>query len=382
MSTSLTTALIAAVVSLLTIILRPRFVSRAELWRHQKSRSRELLERYSEPLTRAAFDLQSRLYSILRQDFFGKYRAQPGYAVGSTLWLFGQFLAWMEILRREVQVLDLGSVARTSRLQRYLLDVVAMLSEDSIADPQLAIYRGEQRAIGEIMVVPREVAGQSRTDCMGYAEFHEKLGSRQEFARWFDRLKRDITYLTYPEVRQEPVRAVFIQRALVDLIDFFDSERVRFPDVNERGRIPLPAGAQDPKRTRRPHRIARFRYAPLDPNTILDAWMLKFGLVPIPDAAVHRCVPLGGRSRHTARMLVTKLDSEWLEMYIIPDADRSRLHQLVDEGTKWPSADSMTKAQRRLANNLLCRFDRPALQAVSRRSRLRRRLTTMMDPDR
>jgi hypothetical protein len=45
-------------------------------------------------------------------------------------------------------------------------------------------------------------------------------------------------------------RAVLIQRALIDLIDFFDPMQIRFPDVNERGEVPTPLGVQDRKRLR------------------------------------------------------------------------------------------------------------------------------------
>jgi len=63
---------------------------------------------YAEPLIAAAFDLQTRLYSIVQHNFLKAAAVERGYAEPSTLWLIAQYFAWVEILRREVQYLDVG----------------------------------------------------------------------------------------------------------------------------------------------------------------------------------------------------------------------------------------------------------------------------------
>src|SRR4051812_1080099 len=71
----------------------------------------ELLGRYRDPLLSAAYDLQSRFYNIARRDFLGVYYQRGDLdalsAENTTLWIVGQYFGWVEILRREVQFLDL-----------------------------------------------------------------------------------------------------------------------------------------------------------------------------------------------------------------------------------------------------------------------------------
>jgi hypothetical protein len=226
--------------TLVTVLYGPTWKARLDRRRDRQDRSERLLARYSEPLVRAAYDLASRIYNLVR------YGGAEGLTQGSpvelsTLWLFGQYFAWVEIVRREVQVLDLGEVRRTSQLQFLLYDISDMFaSSRNIRDPVFNVVRADQRAIGEIMVVDRVVDGQTRSDSMGFACFKHTISVDAEFAGWFDGLRRNLATLAIgPEVH---VRAILLQRALIDLIDFLDVDRVRFPDPNERGRIPLPAG--------------------------------------------------------------------------------------------------------------------------------------------
>jgi hypothetical protein len=75
-------------------------------------RAEQVLTRYREPLAAAAFDLQSRLYNILRLDFFEKFgndieRSED--AVETTLLRLAQYFGWTEILRRDIQFLSRGA---------------------------------------------------------------------------------------------------------------------------------------------------------------------------------------------------------------------------------------------------------------------------------
>src|SRR3954470_11845467 len=71
-----------------------------------------VMSRFREPLIRAAYDLQSRLYNIVTQGFLTVYwvngtEEERDYVVNNTLFLIAQFFGWNEIIRREVQFLDL-----------------------------------------------------------------------------------------------------------------------------------------------------------------------------------------------------------------------------------------------------------------------------------
>ena len=64
-------------------------------------RAADVLTRYREPLAAAAFDLQSRLYNILRLDFFGRFggaHVRSEEALRTTLFRLAQYFGWTKIL--------------------------------------------------------------------------------------------------------------------------------------------------------------------------------------------------------------------------------------------------------------------------------------------
>ncbi|NMO93917.1 hypothetical protein [Actinomycetospora sp. TBRC 11914] len=192
----------------------------------QHTRAAEVMATYSKPVAQAVFDLQSRLFNIS-----GGFRGDGDldYYRTSTLFVIADLLGWFEIVRREVQFLDLGSAEATRRV-RWALEAV----RDSWAENSsrlgmgdgFYLYRGEQRAIGELMV-DTPAAGPTRT--RGYASFVSALEGDQHFARWFDRLDAELTVLD-----MVPPRLVRVQRVLVDLLDLLDPERTRFPMNRDR----------------------------------------------------------------------------------------------------------------------------------------------------
>jgi hypothetical protein len=200
--------------------------------RQQARREAEaVLEKYREPLILAAYDLQSRLYNILGKNFLGKYYVRDvngsrRYAVEHTLYLIGQYFAWTEILRREIQFLEFEQVEETKRvgrLQRRIRDLFAS-DEDELGRPFM-VWRGEQNAIGERMTVEED----GQRFCMGYASFADCV-EEPAFARWFERLRGDLDL-----VAQEPnARLRELQHALVDLVRTLDPQQVRFEEALEK----------------------------------------------------------------------------------------------------------------------------------------------------
>ena len=193
----------------------------------------ELMSRYREPLVRSAFELQSRIFNIVEQEFLVKYgrdgpEDEQEYAVSSTLYVLAEYLGWVEILRREVQFLDLGDIERNRLLVARLEAITDAFASDKIAGRDFRVFRFVQRAIGEVMVLTETVAGErSPVRCIGYTQFVGQLGAEKEFARWFRGLGEDI------ERRKEPSaagveRLVRLQHALVDLIRFLDDPPARF----------------------------------------------------------------------------------------------------------------------------------------------------------
>lgn len=221
-------AIIVAVIALIGAMLGAGFSLYGQLHMARKEAEREaatVLAKYREPLILAAYDLQSRLFNILRQDFLGKYYVQDRegsrqYTVDHTAYLVGQYFAWTEILRREVQFLEFEEEASTRRVSELLYEVRdAFASDRAELGAPFMIWRGVQNAIGERMVTVED--GQRL--CIGYATFVERSADKQ-FMRWFEGLVRDIDVIA-----GEPnLRLRELQHRLVDLVTTLDEGGVRF----------------------------------------------------------------------------------------------------------------------------------------------------------
>lgn len=195
----------------------------------------ELMSRYREPLVRSAIDLQSRIFNIVKQDFLLRYATkgtdtEREYAVMNTLYVFAEYLGWVEVLRADVQFMDLGDVGRNQQLTLKLEGIADAFAVDdrTIRDPTFRIFRGEQRALGEIMSHSWPGHdGERRGRCIGYAQFVTRLNESPEFARWFTSLVKDIECLGRSKP-QSYERLAMLQHALVDLIQFLDDPPFRF----------------------------------------------------------------------------------------------------------------------------------------------------------
>jgi hypothetical protein len=213
------------------------------------AKATELLGRYRDPLLGAAYELQSRLFNIVQGKFLHTYRRRgrgvlDRYPIDSTLWTLGQYLGWVEILRREVQFLDLGHTEANRDVQDKLARITGILASDHRRlSGRLRVWRAHQRAIGEVMIVREPQTESARATCLGYVEFVAKR-SDPEFWKWFAPLERDLMALAGAPARDP--RLVALQRALVDLLDLLDEERVRFPAIKTRGRLPVRAAEPPP----------------------------------------------------------------------------------------------------------------------------------------
>jgi hypothetical protein len=231
---ALVIAVLAAVLSFGSAIYTTRLASRLEEERRVKTKAEqldELMARYRDPLLRAAFDLQSRLYNIARGDFLAAYYRDEtpdtkAYAVENTLYVVGEYLGWVEILRQEVFFLELGDELENRDWNTRLDAVRRAFLTDRYPGAVLRLFNGQQRAIGELMTVPI-AAGEGRLTCMGFARFVEQLDERS-FSRWFDSLRGDVDTLAGLSARP-PERLVALHNALVDVIDLLDPENIRFP---------------------------------------------------------------------------------------------------------------------------------------------------------
>ena len=240
-------ALLAGALSLLNSLYTTRLASRLEDERRAKTKAEllaELMARYRQPLLQAAFDLQSRIYNIVQQGFLQTHYCNGSdstreYARENTLFVLADYLGWVEILRREVQFLDLGDEVANRAWTECLLAVRSALLTDRFS-PRFRLFNGQQRAIGEIMI-KSDGGNDDRPETEGYAGFLARQ-REPEFDRWFVDLRADIDALATDPGAGHEVRLVAVQQALVGLIDLLDPDQVRIQS-SERRR--LPAGGSE-----------------------------------------------------------------------------------------------------------------------------------------
>jgi hypothetical protein len=240
MGTEIIVALIAAAVAVFSAALTLWGQYRTTLLTNQMEELRAAEQRrlavetsearYREPLARAAYDLQSRLYNILAQDFMGRYSERGGareraYAIDNTTFVIGQYFAWTEIIRREIQYIDLGKDEQTSRPAR-LQDEIYFLFQTDRFPARLRVFAGEQRAIGERMIGE----GPRGPVSMGYATFLDQLNGVANDVLT-KALRDDVEQLSGSLGDARP-RLIALQHAMIDLLAFLDPEFVRFPKDN------------------------------------------------------------------------------------------------------------------------------------------------------
>lgn len=253
MKPEVVTAIIAAIVAIVsaTISIYGQIrVARLsdQLAKKREAESREaqtaaLMSKYRDPLLRAVTDLQSRLFNIHRhrilQNFEQRSLSEQNYLINNTLYVFAEYFGWVEILRREIQFLDLGDLELNRRLTELLVNITKAFGTNRFNgqenfDPTFKLFNGEQRAIGEIMMKSRFTDKMLGYECIGYAEFVQKMNN-PDFACWFTKLREDIDVII-KESKISSDRLVLIHSRLIDLLDFLDPHCIRVP-LNYRTRI-------------------------------------------------------------------------------------------------------------------------------------------------
>lgn len=224
-------ALVAIVSALITVYGQARLAKyTAKLDIEKDSRKKhelalQIFTKFRDPLLYSAYELQSRLFNILQQNLLYTHYIQGDdlereYTIQNTLYVVAQYLCWREIIRQEVQYLDVGNDELSLKLTE-LLDNVDTLFLTNRIDKTFRIFRGEQRAIGEKLIIKDN----GKSGCMGYATFVNQKDD--SFRRWFIKLENDILKLSAaPGMHDE--RLLKVQHALIDLLDFLDPDLIRF----------------------------------------------------------------------------------------------------------------------------------------------------------
>lgn len=230
---SLAGAAISAAAALVAAVLGRRAVIR-----DRRLAADELAGRYRVPLLHAAFNLQTRLYNIGCQNFLeafltGGSPTEAQYARLNTAYLIGQYLCWAEILRREAQLLAPLNRGRDRVIMEAMENIRYEMADSlSNSDAVMRVFRGDQRAIGEVLLTTSDsLSGQigPRWDCIGYAAFVQAMGDDQTaISRWIRPLVDDIEKLA-ADYRAHQTRVVALQHCLVKLLNLIDPDGARIP---------------------------------------------------------------------------------------------------------------------------------------------------------
>lgn len=133
----------------------------------------------------------------------------------TTLFRLAQYFGWSEILRRDIQFLAFPEDEATRRVAELQSQITACFLSHSYGTAMM-IWRDEQRAIGERMIVEEH----NRVLCMGYASFRERC--EEVFGAWARRMPADLE----DETAQTRLREV--QHRLCELVETLDQRRVRY----------------------------------------------------------------------------------------------------------------------------------------------------------
>lgn len=244
MSTEILTAIIAACISIASVgigiygQLRTTRLEHQLTWQREsesrEAKAMEIMTKYREPLLRAAYDLQARLFRMaITESYHAYYFGTPDektYIIQNTMFVVAEYLGWVEILRREVQFLDLGDIDSSSQLSFLLENITEIFFADN-HNSIFRLLRGEQRAIGEIMLLPR-VGGENGTrECIGFATFVKNLDD-PDFSRWWKKFQDDLDRFAKEPNDENKTRLILLQQALIDVIDFLDPEHARISEKN------------------------------------------------------------------------------------------------------------------------------------------------------
>lgn len=183
---------------------------------------------FSEPFARSAYHLQSRLYNIVRQNFIDVFLThgsdrERSYATNNTVFLIAQYFCWTELVRREIQFIDLGEHDRTRELSHLQDNIERQWGTDQLP-PNFRIFAGEQRALGEALIV----TGLRGQECMGYGRFLKTFDN--DMNPLIDSLRQDVLSLS-DDLCQAQKRLKNIQHSLIDLLNLLDPTYLRFPET-------------------------------------------------------------------------------------------------------------------------------------------------------
>ncbi|MEU4712178.1 hypothetical protein AB0F73_00685 [Micromonospora purpureochromogenes] len=228
---SLVSGVVTAVAAYRTTVVAHRLQEKT----HERTKSElaeELFRRYREPLLWSAQALQSRLYNGISQGFLARYlrcgnAEDERYVVDNTVYVLAEYLGWLELLRRDQRFLDVTAIRSTRDLFAIVGQTQHALATDGLDGP-FRLFRGQQRAIGELMLKGTESTSGPTHEVLGYAAFCARLDENPSFRAWFDRLRSEVPAIESAG-HEGNRRLIRLQDTLVELVHLLDPNDLRLP---------------------------------------------------------------------------------------------------------------------------------------------------------
>lgn len=184
---------------------------------------------YSAPLARSAYALKNRLYNILHQNLIEVYlvngnEREQSYVVDSTVFNIAQYLCWTEIVRRDIQYIDIGTSKGVRDFQLLQIGITRAFATDAISSPILRLFAVEQQAVGEAL---RQLNAAGKWECMGYGAFLKNFSPGADSL--IDALRNDVKSMR-ADTAVAAEQITTIHNALNKLLELLDPDAVSFPE--------------------------------------------------------------------------------------------------------------------------------------------------------
>lgn len=173
---------------------------------------------YREPFLKSTYDLQGRLYNIIKTGYIENFILQDRslrkqkYSINNTVFLIAQFLAWNELIRNELFYLDVNNKKSNIKLATAIDQLYSVWKLN-----EFQIYPGEQRAIGELMIENQK--------CIGYSTFLKRYSNKTE-----EIINVLYDFIDYISKEQSDMKELItIHSSLIDILDILDPKKIKFP---------------------------------------------------------------------------------------------------------------------------------------------------------
>jgi hypothetical protein len=191
----------------------------AERRADRRSERNRLAAQYVSPFLFACQDLQSRLYNILCRGGLNLLALRPN-APEELLYLVAQYFAFEPLVLRYTPY---GTDPKLCRLIERVRDGFASAKSKHDMDPW-CIFRHQQRALGQFVLVHRHDEPQMALDVMPLTRFVTEIGNDAKSLQ-VDRALcslRDVDHVCKLEPPRSRQRLAEVQDRLVDLLDYLE----------------------------------------------------------------------------------------------------------------------------------------------------------------